>query len=169
MPVGLPTERRRVAEILVALGPDRASGMLQQLPEPQVRALVSDMATIDLAPDEAKEVLKDFTREFLKKQAAPAGLDLAKKVLSKLYGDETATRMAPDIDPRRTQPFAWIEDLDPADVAKRLAEEPPATIAVALAHLDPGLSARLLRKIKDPKRSDVAMRVASLSSSHRTW
>ena len=56
MPVGLPTERLRVAQILVAMGPERASTMLRQLPESKVRALVADMATIDLSPEEAREV-----------------------------------------------------------------------------------------------------------------
>lgn len=164
MPVGLPTERQRVAQILVAMGPERAANMLRQLPQEQVKRLAADMATVDMSPDEAREVLKDFTREFLKRQTAPAGLDLAKKVLSNLYGDEEADRVARDIDPAFTQPFAWMGALDIDVLARGLEHEPPATIAVALAHLQPGLSARILRKVADPKRSDVAMRVASLSS-----
>jgi len=164
MPVGLPTARRRVAQVLVAVGPERATSMLREMPAEKVHDLVADMATIDMTPDETREVLKDFTRDFLSKQAAPAGLDLAKKVLTKLYGDDEANRLAPSIDPRQIQPFTWIAEIDAADVAKSLVEEPPATIAVALAHLAPGTSAKILRKLKDPKRSDVAFRLASLSS-----
>lgn len=164
MPVGLPAERERVAQVLVAMGPSRASMMLRGLPEADVCRLVGDMATIDLTAEQAKEVLKDFTREFLQRQAAPAGVDLAKKVLTQLYGDDEAARLTPMIDPRQVRPFAWIESLDPDDVAETMADEPAATIAVALAHLSPGRSARLLKKLRDPKRSDVAMRIASLSS-----
>lgn len=164
MPVGLPTERERVAQILVAMGPQRAANMLRQLPQEQVKQLAADMATVDMTPDEAREVLKDFTREFLKRKTAPAGIDLAKQVLSSLYGEEEANRVARDIDPIATRPFAWMGSLEVDTLAKGLAAEPPATIAVALAHLQPGLSAKLLKKIPDPKRSDVAMRVASLSS-----
>jgi flagellar motor switch protein FliG len=164
MPVGLPTERLRIAQILVALGPERASDMLRKLPQDQVKSLAGDMATVDMTPEETRDVLKDFTREFLRRQAAPAGLDTAKRVLTNLYGDEEADRVARDIDPQNIQPFAWMAQMEPSTLAKGLENEPPATIAVALAHLQPGLSARLLRKIKDPKRSDVAMRVASLHS-----
>ncbi len=164
MPVGLPAERLRVAQILVALGPERAAGMLRQLPQEQVTKLAADMAAVDLTPDQARDVLENFTRDFLQRQAAPAGLDLARRVLTNLYGDEEARRVASQIDPRDIQPFAWMERLETDVLAAGLENEPPATIAVALAHLEPGLSARILRKIKDPKRSDVAMRVASLSS-----
>ncbi len=164
MPVGLPEQRERVAQILVALGPDRAARMLKSLPEPKVRQLASDMATIQMTPEEAREVLKDFTKELLEKQTKPAGIDFAKRVLTQLYGADEGREIARSIDPKSTRPFAWIATLDPDDVAKGLAAEPPATIAVALAHLDPGVSAKVLRKLKDPKRSDVAMRVASLSS-----
>lgn len=164
MPVGLPTDRERVAQILVAMGPQRAANMLRELPQDQVKRLAADMATVDMTPEEAREVLKDFTREFLKRKTAPAGIDLAKEVLSSLYGQEEGGRVARDIDPASTRPFGWMGGLEPHLLAKGLANEPPATIAVALAHLQPSLSARLLRKIPDPKRSDVAMRVASLSS-----
>lgn len=164
MPVGLPTERRRVAEILVALGPERAAAMLRNLPQDEVTRIAADMAAVHLSADDAKEVLKGFTRDLLQRQAAPAGLDLAKRVLATLYGDDEAQRVARTIDPRDVQPFAWMGDLESDVLASGLSLEPPATIAVALAHLDPGISARVLRKIKDPLRSDVAMRMASLSS-----
>lgn len=164
MPIGLPTDRRRVAEILVAMGPHRAAGMMRQLSEDQVHQLAADMATIELSADEAKDVLKDFTRDFLQRQAAPAGLDLAKKVLSNLYGDAEASRVAHQIDPRAVQPFTWMEEIEVDDLAAALQSEPAATLAVALAHLRPGFAARLLKKLEDPKRSDVAMRVAGLNT-----
>ncbi len=164
MPVGLPTERLRVAQILVAMGAERASAMLSKLPQEDVTRLAADMATVDLNPEEAREVLKDFTRELLHRQTAPAGLDLAKQVLHNLYGEEEATRVARVIDPRATQPFAWMATIEPETLAKGLTAEPPATVAVALAHLRPGLSAAVLRRIPDPKRADVAMRIASLHS-----
>ncbi len=164
MPVGLPAERLRVAQVLVAMGPERASEMMRRLPEDEVQRLLSDMATIDLTADQAREVLKGFTRDLLQRQTAPAGLDLARKVLSRLYGEDEANRLARSIDPRQVQPFAWLAVLEPADIARGLDDEPPATIAVALAHLDAGLSARILRRLSEPKRSDVAMRMASLST-----
>ena len=64
MPVGLPTERRRVAEILVALGPERAAGMLRNLPQEEVTRIASDMAAVDLSPEDAKEVLKELPLAF---------------------------------------------------------------------------------------------------------
>ena len=164
MPVGLPTERLRVAQILVAVGPDRAAGMLKDLPREEVARIAGDMAAIDLTADEAREVLKDFTRDLLQRKTAPAGMALAKRVLTKLYGDEEARRVAREIDPADVQPFGWMSKLESDVLAAGLSSEPPATVAVALAHLDPGTSARALRKIKDPLRSDIAMRMASLSS-----
>ncbi len=164
MPVGLPASRHRLAQILVAMGPERASEMMRQLPAERVQGLVADMATIDLTPEQAREVLKDLSSEVLQRQAAPAGLDLAKKVLTRLYGDDEAARLAASVDPRRVQPFAWLGQLAPAIVARALDDQPPATTAVALAHLEPGVSARILRRLTEPGRADVAMRMAALDT-----
>lgn len=164
MPVGLPTQRRRVAEILVAMGPPRAARMIKDFPQERIEALLADMATIELTPEEAREALKEFTREFLQKKAAPAGLDFAQRVMTELYGSDEARQLRTKIDPRNTQPFAWLAELDPSDVAKALDREPPATVAVSLAHLSPASSAKILRRLTDPLRSDVALRMAALNS-----
>lgn len=164
MPVGLPAERERLAQIMIALGPERAAGMMRALPEAQVQLITSDMATIDLTPEAAKEVLQEFTREFLQRTAAPAGLDLAKKVLTNLYGADKAREMAREIDPVDTQPFGWMTTLDPEVIAIELAGESPSTIALALAHLDANYAVKILRKMDATVRADVSMRMASLDT-----
>ncbi len=163
MPIGLPENRRRIAELLVAMGPTRAASMLRNLDPPQVERVVADMATIDLTPEAAREVLKGFTREILAKRAAPAGYDLARTVLVDLYGTDEGRKISKRVDPRQIQPFLWIAEIDHADAAALLEGEPAGTIALALAHLAASDSAQILRRISDPKRSDVAFRMANLT------
>jgi flagellar motor switch protein FliG len=163
MPVGLPTNRRHIAELLVAMGPKRAAAMLRNLQPDQVERVVADMATVSLSPEEAREVLKGFTRDLLARRAAPAGLDFARAVLSDLYGNEEARRISKRVDPRQIRPFLWLEELEEDEAASLLDKEPASTVALALAHLSPASSARILRRIAEPKRADVAYRVANLS------
>jgi flagellar motor switch protein FliG len=163
MPIGLPTNRRQIAELLIALGPKRAAEMLRALEPDRVEQIVADMATVDMTQEQAKDVLKDFTRDLLAKRAAPAGFDLARAVLVDLYGADEAKQISRRVDPLQNQPFLWLSELDHEDAATMLEKEPPGTIALALAHLPASVSAQILRRLAEPKRSDVAFRVANLS------
>lgn len=161
MPVALPPERDRLARVLVALRPHRVSNYLQGLDEDKVRSILTDMASIPpMSADEARAVLVDFTRELLARGATAGGSDYASRVLEKLYGAERAGMIAAEI----ASPFHWLSDFDLKDLGKALNREPPAPVALALAHTDSATSAKLLRYIEEPKRSDVAMRMASLIS-----
>jgi len=165
MPVALPAERDRLARLLVALGPQRAANYLRGMDESKVRSILTDMASIPaMSADEAKQVLIDFTRQLLARRTSAGGVDYAKRVLAGLYGPERAEELASEIDPKTSRPFLWLKDLDVTDLGKALNDEPPATVALALAHIDSAISAQVLRHIDEPKRSDVAMRMASLTS-----
>jgi flagellar motor switch protein FliG len=165
MPVALPTERDRLARLLVALGPQRAANHLRGMEEERVRSILTDMAMIPpMTAEEAKAVLVDFTRELLARRTSAGGVDYAKRVLAALHGPERAEEMARHIDPRSSRPFLWLKDLPITELGKALNDEPPATVALALAHIDSAISAQVLRHIDEPKRSDVAMRMASLTA-----
>jgi flagellar motor switch protein FliG len=165
VPVALPAERDRLARLLVALGPQRAANHLRGMDEDKVRTILTDMATIPpMTAEEAKAILVDFTRELLLRRTSAGGVEYAKRVLAGLYGADRAEQLAAEIDPRYSRPFLWLKDLPVVDLGKALNDEPPATVALALAHIDSAISAQVLRHIDEPKRSDVAMRMASLTS-----
>jgi flagellar motor switch protein FliG len=160
----LPAGRRRAAVALVALGEERAAAVLSELGETEGAELAATM--MGLGPVTAEEItdaLEALAISLDRISAASApGERYTKAVLSRAFGTSAADRIVGDL--TRPEPFLWLADAD-ADVAGRvLSAEPPATIALALAHLGPKTGAKLLTRLPEPLRSDVAVRVATLSS-----
>ncbi|UCF85774.1 MAG: flagellar motor switch protein FliG [Desulfobacteraceae bacterium] len=55
-----------------------------------------------------------------------------------------------------------IQSMDPDLLSKLTKDEHPQTIAIILAHLEPHLGSRVLAKLPDETKSDVAVRIANL-------
>lgn len=165
MPITLPENRARIAEVLVALGPERAATLLRQFPPDEVQAILADVAAIgQLNQERTNSVLQGFLRELVRRQAVTGGMDFAVGLLEKLFGADQAAQIAQAIDPRTNQPFTWMLDAPTDVVARSLSEEPPATVALALAHLEPTAAARILKALPDDRRPAVAIRMATLDA-----
>ena len=55
-----------------------------------------------------------------------------------------------------------IQSMDPDLLSKLTKDEHPQTIAIIIAHLEPHLGSRILAKLPDETKSDVAVRIANL-------
>lgn len=147
---------------MVALGEERASAVLGALGEAEAAEIAAEV--LELGPVSAEDIafaLGELGAQLNTIHAARApGEQYTRTLLSRAFGPAAAGRIIEDI--TRPAQFAWLADADP-DVASRvLAAEPPSTIALALAHLSPKAGARLLTRLPDGLRADVAVRVASL-------
>ena len=160
----MPVGRRRAAVALVALGEERAAAVLAELGEAESRDLAHAM--ISLGPVSAIEITDALdalavSLDRVSASTAP-GEGYTRAVLSRAFGPGVADNIVASL--TRPEPFAWLAEAD-ADVAGRvLSAEPPATIALALAHLDSRSGARLLTRLTEPLRSEVAVRIANLAS-----
>lgn len=156
--------RRRAAVALVALGEERAGVLLSALGETEAYELAGEV--LRLGPVTAEEVtlaLVELGEQLNSVHAAGApGEAFTRGMLSKAFGGPTAGRIIDDL--TRPAEFSWLADADPDVAARVLAAEPPSTVALALAHLDAKAGARLLTRLPDSMRSEVAMRVAALDA-----
>jgi flagellar motor switch protein FliG len=164
MAVMLSESRQRAAELILALGPERARSVLVGMPEAEVERLLADVARISsLPPERAKQILADTTRELVRRKINADGIDVAAQLLQQLYGPARGEEIARRIDPRTSQPFTWLLDSPVTQIARALREEPPGSVAVALVHLPADAAAQVLRALPDDVRSDVAHRMAALT------
>jgi len=61
-----------------------------------------------------------------------------------------------------TAGFASLEKANPQQLSKFILGEHPQTVALIMAHLNPGNAAQLVTQLPDDMRADVLMRMASL-------
>ena len=157
--------RRKAAVLLVLLGSELASDIFKYLNEEEIEQLSLELAQLDaIAPDDQVRTLAEF-QELMLAHDLPlgGGMDYTRGVLERSLGADQAAavvnRVARALRPR---PFGFMRRTDPAQVLSFLRDEHPQTIALVLAHLDPGDASVLLASLPYALQGDVARRIAAL-------
>lgn len=158
--------RRKAAVALVALGPERAATILAGLDEDEVRGIALEIAQLGpVSREEMLGTMAELSRGMSAVTQLPApGKRYAQDLLVRSLGAERGAAAAAELD--RPAPFAWLRDSDPDAAAKALSSEPPAAVALALAHADGATAAALLVRLPADVRVAVATRVAALTTVH---
>ncbi len=160
------TGRRKAAIALVALGAERAATLLRDLDEREVRQLAAEVAALGpVTPDEVRNTLQELHGGLADVQTLPApGAKFTRDLLVRTLGAEYGEQVAAEVE--APPPFSWLGDADAAQAAQALGVEPPAVIALALAHLAAKNAARILSRLPEALRTEVATRIANLSTVH---
>ena len=158
--------RRKAAVALVALGPERAATILRGLGDHQVALLAEEIANLGpVSPEEVRETMTELAKGMGEPNMLPApGKKFAKELLVRALGPERGAAAGQQLDVPK--PFGWLADADPDAAAKGLSTEPAGAVALALAHLDPKIAARLLTRLPAEDQGKVAARIAALGAVH---
>ncbi|MDR2767891.1 MAG: flagellar motor switch protein FliG [Treponema sp.] len=154
---------RRAAKFLILIGSDRASEILSRLESEQVTEISKEISGIKgVAAEEAEGILEEF-RSLLSGFEVPrkGGVEEARRILYAAYGEkkgeEILRRAAPEA---RPNPFGFLEDFLPADLALLFKEEPASAAALVFSRLPPKLSAAALMHFTGGKKLEIARRIA---------
>lgn len=156
----------KAAIFLMAMGEAFTTEVFRHLTEYEVRKVSSAMARIESVPGEAVQKVLDEVR---KKMALVQGgvsvpiEEFLRKVLFSSMDEEPAQKIYDDI-MRQLHPstFQKLSGLEPKVIMNFLRNEHPQTIAVILAHLEPNLSAAILRELPEAMQESVMLRIANL-------
>jgi flagellar motor switch protein FliG len=156
---------RRVAALLVALGPEAASRIVPRLPDPTLDLVANELLRMPLLTAEQREaILEDAYRSIVATVGtATGGERFASDVFVGAFGEARARELLDRVhEGRGAPPFHFLRRLEPARAAAILAEEHPQTIALVLACLNARGAARLLAQLEPDLRVDVAGRIARM-------
>ena len=159
---------QKAAVLLFSLGEDLAAEIVKNLDEDEVRKLGGSMSRVfSLAP----EVFHSVFSEFHHLAGSPQSLTLnsgqrstfMKNVFSKAIRGEKAQALIDEIQQKgRLNLFEKARTLDAKTLASFIRNEHPQTIAVVLAHLDPGHAAGILEELPENVQNEVLFRIAQL-------
>lgn len=156
---------RRVAKFLFLIGSDQASKILPLLPKEDMEKIVAEIATIREVPsDEAGSILGEFAH-LAKQTPLTGGVDTAKAILQKAFGDDRAN----DIIERHTartgpDPFEEIANFNEEDLFTVLRNEPISVKSLVIARLKPNLAATILKRLPGEEKIEIVRRMAKLES-----
>ncbi len=157
---------QKVAALMIAMGEDTTSNLMSYMSDDELNDLSRQIALTKVVPPERLDrIIEEFYNMILaKKFIAKGGLDYAKMVLIKSLGPERARKIIDRLSKviEQSTGFEFLSKVDPKQLSKFIINEHPQTIALILAHLEPGQAASALSQMTDDLKAEVSLRVASL-------
>lgn len=157
---------RKAAIVAVLIGEELSAEVFRHLREDEVERLAKEVAGLGSIPSHLSEtVLDEFHQSaFAAEYLARGDIEYARRVLRKSLGDQEAKKVLDRVlrTFQSTAGFNSLERSDPEQLSKFILGEHPQTIALILAHLNPGNAAHLVTQLPESMRADVLTRMASL-------
>lgn len=145
--------QQKAAALILAMGKQQASLLLEHLTEHEVARLSEEIARLgEIAPDSREAVFQEALTSVGGPTTAYGGPDQARTILS-LKG----------MDPDNIGAFHIVKDVDTDLLLQFFRKEHPQTVALILSYQPASFSAKILTKFDEQTRSDIALRIATLS------
>ena len=157
--------KKKVAILLTALGPEKASEILKHFSEQEMEQITMEIANLERVDKESQEkVMEEFqvmnqTQHYI----LEGGTDYAKEVLEKAMGPQKASEMIKRLkEQTMVKPFSFARKADPNQLVNMLSSEHPQVISLILSYLDSQQSASVLAELPGEMQSDIARRIAKM-------
>ena len=148
--------RAKAAVVVVSLGADRASQIYKYLSEQEIEDLTYEVAKLGKTNNaQVENALDEFYKMCLThKMMTDGGLDYARSVLEKAFGETTARNLLEKVSKTlQSKPFNFFTKGDPKSLLALLQHERPQVIALIMAYMDPQQAAQLpYHRVQSPER-----------------
>lgn len=161
-----PTQK--AALVLVAVGAENASEVLQNLSEKEVEDISIEIATLkNISADVLSTVMEEYYEMILaNKYIVQGGIKYAKDVLEKAWGKKKAEDLIKKVEAvTEVSAFYLLQMVDDKQLVNFLQNEHPQTAALILANLKPGQAANVLSELPEENQYEVAYRLATMEKT----
>jgi len=161
----LPPGLYKAASLLLCLGVENSSKVLQYLGESELERVlmaVSEIGTIP--PDVRYEVLDEaYTLSTASANLMMGGVEYSRQLLARAVGPRRGAEILERISAsHQLSSFEMLRNADPEQIAGLLQEEHPQTIALVLSYLDAGLAAEILAHMSADLQVEITLRLAKM-------
>ncbi|MCI8465794.1 MAG: flagellar motor switch protein FliG [Lachnospiraceae bacterium] len=157
--------RQKAAIVIVSLGADRASQIYKYLSEQDIEDLTYEVAKLGKTSNsQVEEALDEFYKLCLThKMMTDGGLDYARNVLEKAFGDTTARSLLEKVSKTlQSKPFNFFTKGDPKALLSLLQHERSQVIVLILSYMEPEQAAGILEQLPEEKRIPVLEGMANM-------
>ncbi len=159
---------QKAAAVVIALGTDKASKLYQYLGNDDAEKLTLEVAKLGhLEAEQTEQVLDEFYKTCLtQKVVTDGGLEYARAVLEKAYGESTATELLQKVSKYlKNRSFDFIEKADVKNLFSILQHERAQTIALVLSYVESDKAASVIAELPEMKRIQVVKSIAMMDSA----
>ena len=162
------TRQQKAAAVIVSLGTDKASQLYQYMEPEDVEQLTLEVAQLGYLDSQTTEdVLNEYYQMCMTNKAVTeGGLEYAKAVLEKAFGQQTAASLLEKVTKSlKNREFAFLNKADEKSLYAALQHERPQTIALVLSYVDAEKSAAVIEELDDTRQVKVIENMASMESA----
>ena len=156
----------KVAHFCVLIGEEATVKIFQSLPKEIVEDLSISITQIKSIDKETSLGILEEFHLFIQSSSyiSSGGFDYAKDILYKSLGKAEADKVLAKLArlQEAKQSFAYLENIDPKQLADFIKDESPQTIAVVLAHMDADDASAVLSKLDDTLKVKISMQMATI-------
>lgn len=159
------TGLQKAAALLVTLGVERSSSVLQNLGEAELERVLLALSEAGTLSTEARRTVMQEAQSLAMAGAGmmSGGVEYTRQLLARAVGPRRGAEILERIAVHRQRSsFEIVRDADPSQVAALLSEEHPQTIAVVLSYLEAKQAAAILCNMSTELQSDVTLRLAQM-------
>ncbi|MCI8561238.1 MAG: flagellar motor switch protein FliG [Dorea sp.] len=159
---------QKAATVVVALGTDKASKLFKYLSNEDAEKLALEVAKLGhLEAEVTEQVLDEFYKTCLtQKVVTDGGLEYARAVLEKAYGENAATELLQKVSKYlKNRSFDFIEKADVKNLFSILQHERAQTIALVLSYVESDKAAAVIAELPEEKRIQVVKSIAMMDSA----
>ena len=159
------TQKRKAALVIVAMGSDRASKIYKYLNEVDIEDITYEVARLGKTTNQqVEDTLDEFYKLCLThKMMTDGGLDYARSVLEKAFGDTTAKNLLDKVSKTlASKPFNFFSKGDPKALLSLLQNERPQVIALIMSYMEAEQSAQVLENLPEEKRIPTVAAMATM-------
>ena len=162
------TGLQKAAAVIVALGADKASLIYQHMDPEDVEMVTLEVARLGfLSMDVSEAVLTEFYQMcMMNKAVSEGGLEYARSVLEKAFGNATAATLLSKITKSlKSREFAFLNKANYKDLFAILQNERPQIIALVLSYVTPDRAAGVLEQLEGQQQIRVVENMALMDSA----
>ena len=162
------TPEQKAAAVIISLGADKASKIYKYLGEEEVEKITVEVAKLGhLDAEQSEETLDEFYKTCLtQKIVTDGGLEYARSVLEKAYGESTASELLSKVAKfLKNRSFEFVRKADSKNLYSMLQHERPQTIALILSYTDAEQAAQVIAELPEDKKIPVVECIARMESA----
>ncbi|MGN1120480.1 MAG: flagellar motor switch protein FliG [Oscillospiraceae bacterium] len=159
------TAAKKIALVMASMGAENASEIYKHLSDDEVEAISVELARMEYhSIDTVEEVLNEFYELCLtQKIVAEGGMDYARTILEKAFGEEAAAALLGRITKQlKTKSFDFVRKADYKNLLAIVQNEHPQTIALILSYARTDQASAILSELPKEKRVEVVERIATM-------
>lgn len=159
---------QKAATLLIALGVETASEVLQNLNDQEVEKVSVEVARMRNAPSQlVEDVLLEY-RDVARARnyVAQGGVEYAREVLDEALGPRRADELMMRVEAAmEVSAFHLLQTVETDQLTNFLRREHPQTAALILAHLNPRKAAEIVSGLKDELQNEIMYRLATMGNT----